>query len=161
MSDKKIMLSPSGKYRLILNLTVKHEGYWQFTIAKVENAITDEFITVVHRNYPSFPHAWIEKHPDGHDYFVCGEDYQGQTVIQLDTGLRKDHLPQAVKKGCGFCWAQIEAEMVNGNPTLLVNGCYWGASFEYVRYDFASPFSLPYLELERWEEESEDWEDEE
>ena len=160
MADKREHLSPSGKYRLIISLTVSHKGYWQFSIAHVEHVETDEIRAVVHRNYPSFPFCWVEDHPDGHDYLVCGEDYQGQTIIQLDTGLRKDYLPpSATRAGACFCWIDIEFEQ---SPLALrVEGCYWAFPYEMVRYDFSDPFSLPYAEIDRWTEDEEDeWEDE-
>ena len=160
MPDKKAHRSPSGSYSLTIVLTVKQEEYWQFSMAQVENVQTGDIISVVHRNYPAFPFAWAENHPDGHDYLVCGEDYQGQTVIQLDTGLRKDYLPQAAKKGVGFCWVDIDADVELTPPILRAEGCYWACPFENVRYDFSDPLALPYPELERWYDDEEEDEDE-
>jgi hypothetical protein len=157
----KVHDSPSGLYRLRIWLSKKIPGYWQWSIAEIENISTHENISVVHRNYPAFPFAWAEGHPDGHNYLLCGEDYQGQTVIQLDTGLRKDYLPIASRMGTAFCWVLIDdIDLESHPPQVQVIGCYWGAGEENVLYDFSSPMDLPYREIERWDtpfdEEDED-----
>jgi len=144
-------ISPSGRYKLEISLTKKFKGYWQWGIGKITNNITGEFISVIHRNYPAFWFTWAENHANGHDYLLAGEDYQGQTIIQLDTGLRKDYIPTSAENGAGFCWVEVEYQ--DDDRELVVYGCYWGAPFEYVRYDFVDPFNLPYPEMERWEEE--------
>ena len=146
MNNIKEETSPNGKYKFTLSLSKKIEGYWQWSICKIYTS-NDDFISVVHRNYTHFPFAWIENHPDGHDYLICGEDYQGQTIIQLDTKLRKDFIPDSAKHGAGFCW--IEIEYTGFDNCLIVIGCYWGASEERVAYDFSKPMSFPYLEIGR------------
>ena len=147
MSETRVEQSPSGKYTLHISLSKKNETHWQFSMARVEDG--EKNISVIHRNYPSFPFAWIEGHPDGHDYLICGEDYQGQTIIQLDTGLRKDYLP----KIGGFCWIVIDPVE---KTQLRVEGCYWAAPEEIVLYDFSNPMEMPYPELDRWFDDLED-----
>jgi hypothetical protein len=102
----------------------------------------------VRRNYSAFPFTWCEDHPTGHDYLVCGEDYQGQTIIELDTGRRADYLPAQAEQGTGFCWAQHY--LAPSKEVLIVDGCYWACPYELVAFDFSRPLELPYEELHRW-----------
>lgn len=138
--------SYSGKYVLTIEPLDMGKGVWQYTrgIVKTKNG---KEITVVARNYSSFPFAFIEHHEDGHDYLLCGENYQGQTVIQLDTGKRVDYLPTSAAKGWGFCWAEIHP--APGGKILAVEGCYWACPYEIVFYDFSTPMMLPFSEIDR------------
>lgn len=132
-------LSPSGKYKLVLTSFSTGKGTWSYRQGQVYTQGSDTPIATVQRNYHSFPFLFVEGHPNGHDYLVCGEDYQGQTVIELDTGRRRDELPDAAKKGHGFCWAGFE--FVPSMQALLVDGCYWAAPYEFRFYDFTDPLS--------------------
>jgi len=142
--------SPSGRYVLQVSEKATKPGCWNYTIGELTRVDTGESIAVVNRNYHSFPYAWVEGHPNGHDYLVCGADYQGQTVIELDTGKRKDFLPEAAKKGHGFCWVQysFNAEL----KLLVVNGCFWACPYETRFYDFSDPMEKGWAELEFPEE---------
>lgn len=161
-------ISPSGKYAVsILNYRVG-EGYWNYTKGIVHDIVNGGIIAIVKRNYSHFPFTFFEGHPDGHDYFLCGEDYQGQTIIQLDTKSRVDYLPPEAKDGVAFCWISITHDIEQGDPpTISVEGCVWGVPYEMVVYDFSNPMDPPYTELERnwvmddWEDEDEEDEDEE
>lgn len=161
--------SPSGKYRLVVSHYGTKPGCWSFTRGRVyagENLVAD-----VKRNYHGFPFAWAEGHANGHDYLLCGEDYQGYTVIELDTGARNDLLPESFKRkysykdkdgntksgevdaypnDYGFCWVGIHPSP--DRKVLAIDGCYWAAPYEVVLLDFSEPMKLPYWELERWEE---------
>jgi hypothetical protein len=94
-------------------------------------------ISIVKRNYSSFCYEWVEDHPNGHDYLVTGEDYQGQTVIELDTVQRRDYLPPEASKGHGFCW--VDFKYNREHQLMLVNGCIWACPYEYRFYDFSNP----------------------
>jgi hypothetical protein len=139
----KTETSPSGRYTLDLYKKDNGKGYWAYTTGVV--SVDGKEIATVNRNYSSFPFLFIEDY-NGHDYLVCGEDYQGQTVIELDTGRRRDFRPEAAKKGHGFCWAQYqfhrEAKM------LVVDGCIWACPYEYRFYDFSDPMENGWPELE-------------
>lgn len=141
MSDME--MSPSGKYSLTVESIPSRPGCWNVTRGTVRAADGRE-IAVVERNYSSFPQCWIEGHPDGHDYLVCGADYQGQTLVRLDTGERWDYLPPEAKEGHGFCFAAMSPSP--DKKTLAVDGCYWAAPFETRMYDFTVP-GLPLLLL--------------
>lgn len=149
-SEPKVKVSPSGKYRLVVTQHTTGKGTWNYSKGRVYAG--EKLIAEVCRNYGSFPFAWVEGHPQGGDYLVGGEDYQGQTVIDLVTGNRVDHLPQSAAQGMGFCWASIHP---NADGTLLaVCGCYWGGSYETIIVDFSTPMSPPWPILARDEEDA-------
>jgi len=131
--------SPSGKYVLSISSKETKPGCWNYTTGEVAQADTGEVIKTVERNYSSFPFAWVEGHPNGHDYLVCGADYQGQTVIELDTGGRLDFLPEDAKQGHGFCWSVYEFN--REHQMMVVDGCIWAAPYEFRFYDFSDPMS--------------------
>lgn len=130
--------SPSGTYRLDVS-DRDNPGGWRYCRGQVWRQ--DHCIAVVDRNIGGFPFLFVESHPNGHDYLICGEDYQGQTVIELDTGRRIDELPPEAEDGMGFCWA--EARYLPELEALLVLGCYWACPYEYRLYDFRDPMTPP------------------
>lgn len=136
-------LSPSGKYQIrVTPWNHQTRGHWAYTEAQVFLVGQGAPRFTVRRNYSSFYFAWIEGHPDGHDYLVCGEDYQGITMLQLDTGERVDYLPRMAFEGFGFCHA-----LFHPSPTgtmLAVDGCYWAASYDVRVYDLSQPMVLPW-----------------
>lgn len=135
----------AGDYTLTIDAFSTTKGGWAYTRGIVSKG--DIIIAEIYRNYSSFWHSFTLEHPDGHDYLLCGENYQGQTIIQLDTGKRKDYLENLANVGIGFCWAG--ADVSPDKTKLLVDGCYWAAPYEWVVYDFSSPMNLPYKQLAR------------
>jgi hypothetical protein len=144
-TDVKTHLSPSLRYSLRVTSYQTSKGCWNYTRGEVFDTSVGTGVKVsdVKRNYSHFPFAWVEGHPDGHDYLVCGEDYQGQTIIQLDTGKRVD----SDDNEWGFCWTDIEPSP--DKTVLAVVGCFWGGSYEVVLFDFSNPLSLPHPEIDR------------
>lgn len=139
----------SGKYKLLIRNYKTKDGCWNYSRGTVFKISDNAEIADVKRNYSSFDYLFIENHPNGHDYLVCGEDYQGQTVIELDTKKRKDLLPEEAKQGVGFCWVDYRFDI----PTqiLVVDGCIWACPYELRFYDFADPMSgWPELENSRF-----------
>ena len=135
--ESRIEVSPSGKYSLLIKKYKTEEGAWQFSRGVIQDKKTEKLIADVKRNYSAFPFGWIENHPDGHDYLFCGEDYQGQTIIQLDTGERLDFLPESAQQGRGFCMTNYYP---NSSKTILaIEGCYWAAPWQVKFYDFTDP----------------------
>ena len=137
--------SPSDKYKLSIVKFKTKKGFWDYSQGSVYKG--DELITIVQRNYGSFWFAWIENHANGHDYLLCGEDYQGQTIIELDTGKRIDYLPKGADAGFGFCWVEVFPSP-NGN-TIAVDGCFWACPYEVILHDFSEPMNPPWPELDR------------
>lgn len=168
--QRKVLFSPSGKYQLTLDTYQTKPGCWSYSRGRVFER--DRLVADVKRNYHHFPFAWAEQHPNGHDYLICGEDYQGYTTIELDTGRRNDLQPNSYERrftykdsktgeektgsvpaypnGYGFCWASIHPSP--DRMVLAVSGCFWAAPYEIVLYDFSEPMKFPYWELERWDD---------
>ena len=138
-------LSDSGKYKIVISTFTTGEGSWHYSQGKVFRQGSEEPIAVVRRNYHSFPYMFLEGHLKG-DFVVCGADYQGQTVINLITGERRDNLSEGTDKGCGFCWADYRFDPKS--QILVVDGCHWACPYEYKFFDFSDPMSgWPELEL--------------
>ena len=133
-------VSPSGKYLLeIVEYASPNRSHGSQGVVKSGGRT----IAAVNRNYGHFPFAWAEQHPVGHDYLICGEDYMGQTVIELDTGERRDY----VNADEGFCC--VEYSVSPHRQFVAVHGCYWACPFELWVVDMAQPLALPYKKL--WE----------
>jgi len=134
-------LSPSDKYKLVVTPYNQGKGYWSYSQGDVYVQGSDKPLFSVKRNYSHFPFAWIENHPDGHDYMICGEDYQGHTVLQLDTGKRRDYFPRSGHDGVGWC-------MVDFHPSpkgdmIAIEGCHWACPYEVKIFDFRKPLDGP------------------
>ena len=128
-------LSTKGKYKLeIAQYKISEKG-WNYSRGIVRR--DDTIIADVKRNYCQFPFLLVEEHPNGHDYLICGEDYQGQTVVELDTGKRLDHLSDDADQGFGFCWRGYAFD--KDSSILTVEGCYWACPDEFRFYDFSAP----------------------
>jgi hypothetical protein len=143
ISVKDAVFSPSGKYSLTVESYGTGEGHWNYTRGLVKG--TDKLIADVVRNYSSFWYAFSQ-HSNGSEYLLCGEDYQGQTIINLDTGKRIDYLPEEAKKGHGFCWVTVHPSP--DSKYLAVEGCVWACPYEIIIYDFSDPEILPYHQVE-------------
>jgi hypothetical protein len=139
IEQRREILSPSTKYKLVVTPFATSPGCWNYTQGLVYRRGDDQPIAEIRRNYSAFPSSWIEGHANGHDYLVAGEDYQGQTVIELDTGKRGDSLSEGADKGHGFCWAAHRYEP--SAKMLVVHGCIWACPYEYRFYDFSEPMS--------------------
>jgi len=139
-------MSPSGRWRLeIKGYPHPEPGYWSYSQGKVFRAVSDEVVAEVRRNYGSFPSYWLEDHPTGKDYLICGTNYQGQTVVCLNTGEVAHWIPEAARHGWGFI---IVAYNPNPDKTLLaVGGCIWASNYETRIYDISQPMKLPWPEL--------------
>jgi hypothetical protein len=137
--------SPSRKYKLtVVNYkTLPERG--DYSLAKIYLDQNERELFEVKRNYGHFPFCFVEKHPAGHDYLICGENYQGQTILELDTGKRIDYLPEGAKKGVGFCWTDISASIEK--DVLAVEGCFWACPYAVRFIDFSEPMQPPFLVL--------------
>ena len=143
---RKVHLSPSGRYNLTIDVYGTKPGCWSYTRGRVYQVEDGVLLGDVKRNYSSFPFEWVDSHvKTGHDYLICGEDYQGQTFINLTTGERKDFRPEEAKKGHGFCWSSYK--LLPDGITLQVDGCYWACPYETRFYDVSNPMEgWPLLE---------------
>lgn len=138
LANQREHISPSGQFKLVITPYTTEKGSWNYTQGLVYKTGDSIPFAEVQRNYSCFPFCFIEDHPKG-NFLICGEDYQGQTVIDLNAGKRKDFLPDQAKLGAGFCWSSYE--YYPDQKTLLVDGCIWACPYEYRFYDFSDPMS--------------------
>lgn len=151
-SEKRpeILNSPSRNYTLEIENYQTSKGCWNYSQGIVKDR-AGEILFKIQRNYCNFWHAWVP-HPNGHEYLLCGEDYQGYTVVDLTARTKKTHLTFAATKGWGFCWASCDP---SPDGTLLaVCGCYWGGPYDTLILDFSHPLCMPFPELARFEDGS-------
>lgn len=92
------------------------------------------------------------------EYLVCGEDYQGYTIINVTDARVHNFVPDDWLNGTGFCW--ISHTFVPETQELKVEGCFWACPYEIVTYDFSDPDTVPLKELKREDVPYEDEEDE-
>jgi hypothetical protein len=141
-------LSPSGKYKLTIQdyNTSKTTGRstWSYTRGIVTDVATDEQIADVRRNYSSFWHLWLVQ--EEKEYLLCGEDYQGYGVVDLENRAAQHYLPDAAKEGHGFCFSRVKQIAPD---RILVNGCIWASPYEVLTLDVSDPLTLPYPEIDR------------
>jgi hypothetical protein len=138
--------SDSGKYELHITRHSTGKNSWNYSKGKVYRG--GVLIAEVCRNYGSFPFLFIEGHPNGNDYLIAGEDYQGQVVIELNTGRRRGLLPEEAKQGYGFCWADYRFDVKS--QVVIVDGCFWACDYEFKFFDFSDPMEKgwPQIEME-------------
>lgn len=128
-----------GKYQLVIKQYKTKEGYWSYSSGTV--FIGDKQICAVQRNYPTFNYKFIENHPDGHDYLLCGAHYCGQTVVQLDTVVRKDCRKDRSEM-CMYAYTPSE-----DMKKIAVEYCFWAGPPELMICDFSCPLELPWKTL--------------
>ncbi len=143
---RKELVSPSGNFQLTIDTYSRGADKWDYSRGRVRRTGDDTVLADIKRNDGRFFHSWVQ-HSNGHEYLICGEDYQGQTVVNLNTGQRNDFFPESGYTGGGFIWT---GALPSPDSTLLaVDGCYWAHPYEVVFFDFTEPDSLPYKELFR------------
>lgn len=101
----------------------------------------NKLIGEIYRNYSPYPQTFI-RHRNGKLYFICGFDYQGYTIVNIDDEIINHYLPEGATKGCGWCpteWRDYSSK----TDTIIAEGCYWGGSFDRREYDFSNPDVLP------------------
>lgn len=148
LDDLEPQVSPSGKYSLNVSKYKTRENAWAFTRGIVKEVSTGEVIADVKRNYSHFWFCWC-LHPNGNEYLLCGEDYQGQTLVNLTQKRVQNTFPNAGYDGYGFCWADVT--MSPNKSIIAVEGCYWACPYDIVFFDFRNPDEFPPKELKRIE----------
>ena len=132
-------------------------GAWSYSrgVVKKDGVVLAD----IKRNYPAFPYLFL-RHPNGKAYLLCGEDYQGYTIVNLTDGEAKSFVSRDWLHGVGFCWADILGFDAD-RKTLSVAGCYWGAPYEIVEYDLSCPEWLPFriLRTRLMQDQTQDEED--
>jgi hypothetical protein len=144
--SSKVTASPSGHYELeVVRYTTKPNS-WDYSRGLVRRLADGKVIADIKRNYSHFWHAWV-KHANGNEYFLCGEDYQGYSVVNLTEETCGIHFPDRGYQGFGFCWAAVYPSP--DGLVLAVDGCIWACPYEIVLFDFSDPTQLPLPEIER------------
>ncbi|HJW30501.1 MAG TPA: hypothetical protein VJ508_14815 [Saprospiraceae bacterium] len=140
--------SPSGRYDLEISKYHTKPKSWDYSRGVVKHIESGAVIADIKRNYGVFLHSWVN-HQNGFEYLLCGEDYQGYSVINLVTGVHHRYFPEQAYAGGGFCWAAVSPSP--DGLVLAVEGCVWACPYDLVVYDFANPEQLPLPELARIE----------
>jgi hypothetical protein len=135
--------SPSGNYSLELDVYAVDDPNrnWRIAVAEISDRRTGEVVARVKCNDDRFFHGWIER--DGTEYLICAEDLEGQTVIDL-THRQVEGYSDSEDK---FIWTEFH--LSPDKSKLAISGCYWGAPYLVVVYNFSEPLRLP---LERVKE---------
>jgi len=141
-------LSPSGNYLLEIGEYSSGEATWSYTRGTVRRHQDQTVVADVLRNYGSFWFAWVERQDEA--FLLCGEDYQGYNVINLNTGENVLTFPPEAFAGGGYCW--LAAYPSPDGRVIAVEGCYWACPYSLVFYDFTDPLHSPLPELARYED---------
>lgn len=139
----KTIDSPTGKYSIETTPFKISKNGWDYCEGRFYNNLDDEYITSVYRNYGSFPYCWLEGHPEG-DFVICGEDYQGMTLVDLMSGRSTAFITEDAHKGGGFCASSFDVspEM----DRIAVEGCYWGDMYQLMILEIPqkAPLQFPW-----------------
>jgi hypothetical protein len=138
LDDIEVINSPSGKYSVTVTKYKTNKENKVYTLGSVYLNSNKQLISEIQRDYATFPLTFVENHPNGHDYLVCSEDTQGQTVVELDTGEKVSWVPILA----GFCWVDMTPSP--SRTLIAVDGCYWACPYEIKIYDFSNPMKPPF-----------------
>ena len=147
-NSRQTAISPSGEYALEIDRYTTKGKSWDYSRGLVRAIKYDVLISDVKRNFGHFPYCWVE-HPNGNEYLICGEDYQGYMVINLTKGIAQTYFPPEGVQGSGFCW--VVHYPSPDKLVLAVEGCIWAYPYEVRFYNFSDPDVLPLAELGRVE----------
>jgi hypothetical protein len=161
LDEKKSKIFKTEEYEgyiLTLKTFGNGDGYWNYTRGIVEN-LNGEIVADVSRNYSSFPYLFFKQ--DDVTYLFCGFDYQSYTVCNLNTGVMRHFFPKSAENGNGWCIASIDS-YDEEEKTIVLNGCYWGGSFDFRKLDLSNINELPFSVTDEWSEDvDDDWDDDE
>jgi hypothetical protein len=141
-----LIASPSGHYELEIWRYSTVPNSWNYSQGIVRRSSDQKVIADVKRNYGHFWHAWVQ-HPNGNEYLLCGEDYQGYSIVNLTQEAYQVFFPESGYNGLGFCWTAVYPSP--DGLILAVDGCYWACPYEIVFFDFSDPTTLPLPEIKR------------
>lgn len=90
--------SPLGKYTLELTpYSVKDSKCPYYSFVDIVSTADGTRIGKVVRNEADFPFLFIENE-NGNDYLMCAEDYQGFTIICINSGKRWNFVPEKARR---------------------------------------------------------------
>ena len=132
--EPREVLSPSGRYRLVIRTYRTTPGRWSYSRGTVVRVADGGTVCDLQRNLSTFHHSFVTK--DGREYLISGRSYMSQTIVDLDRGV--EHEPEGDQyDGSAFCWASSYLSP-DGN-TLAVDGCIWACPYEIRFFDFTDP----------------------
>jgi hypothetical protein len=150
VGKREIVFSPDKLFQLQIDFYgIKSDGYgYRSTFSRgiVTRTNGSEIIADVVRNYPGFWNAWVSS-ADDRPFLLCGEDYQGYSVVDLISGETNTYFPDEAYDGHGFCW--VDAHPSPDGLLVAVEGCYWGGPYEIVVYSLSELSPLPLREIVR------------
>lgn len=138
--------SPSGKYYLLVTPVSIKEGCWTYSFAELYTS-NGKLQNIMYRNYPHFPHIWIENHTDGNDYLIYGESYMGMSIFNITTGESESYIPDKED----WCFSHFNGLSPN-SKILAIGGCWWASPGEIRLLDFSNPMNVPYKVLKTIDE---------
>jgi len=141
---KKFFTSPSGRWELSIDFYQAGRRTWKLTKGTIRIPYDTKEHFAIYRNYSSFWHCFVD-HLNGNEYLLCGEDYQGLDLINLDTRQRWCLIHAGKLQGFGWCISSMVASP-DGN-LLVADGCFWGGEFELRIMNFFNPEGGLPLEL--------------
>lgn len=138
VDQTRVVVSPTGKYRLVIDYFTTCDAEskrrtWNYTRGQIFQGESGQPLATVHRNYSSFWHCWAQC-DQGNEYLFCGENYQGISRVDCQTGEVLHSLPKEAGSGWGWCHACMEQSP--SGKYLMASGCYWGAPYDTRIYHF-------------------------
>lgn len=148
---EETVISPSGKYKLVIGNYRTKEGCWEYTCGEIYDVKDDRLICKIPRNYSRFSHGFFNK--NNQEWLVTGITYMSQVFVNMDTcevfdDVVKERESGRYQNGASFCWSNMWGSP-DGN-ILAVQGCYWGGSYDVLFYDI-SDISKGWFEIKQKE----------
>jgi hypothetical protein len=121
-------LSPSGKYRLVIQ---KYKsGIYNCTKGSIYSS--NQWVGEIRRENNHFPFLFFQK-SNGNELLIGGRTPWSQTIINCQTGHVYDNSDSSNVEG--FRWNKIRQL---DSQTICVEGYYWGGPSMYQFYDFSN-----------------------
>lgn len=142
--NTKLFLLHDGStvpYTLEVNQFTTKPGCWGYAMGSVFMRGETTPLFKIKRNYPHFWYCFVPKHPSGDQFLLCGEDYQGMTVLNLTKRTERVYFPRAALRGVGWC--ATSGVPSNNGKTIALTGCIWGGPEDLRLLDFRDPLMLP------------------
>jgi hypothetical protein len=146
--ERKIEVSPSGKYKLIIDV---YKGQPTHVTRGVVKRIEEETVVAdVKRSVNYFFYYWVT-HPNGNEYLLCAESYVEYVVINLSKEIvSQSFIPGAKDQAFQLIWYNVHPSP--DKMVLAIYGILWGYKTEVRFYDFSSPDEAPLKELGKSQE---------
>lgn len=149
---RKTFHSESGKYQLQITPVIfkVKDRFWAYTIGKVLASDNKTVLHTIKRDSDKFPFFFTEGH-DGKDYLLCGEDRQGQTIIELNTGQTTTYVGEKAKRDMEFAWQKFHVSP--DKEHIAIEGYAKSNHKDFSEYrsirffNFKQPMILPYYEI--------------